>query len=186
MAGQIEVALERIAQLKEEIGGLTSEPVSAAEQSELASKELAVIEDMFARGYVNRLICKSLTLLFDRHGTLVTRTWIWRVTLLMCAMFSPGGRLPVATPLRLGVCRLQACRLRSNQTLNGALVARLDGIPEYMAPVRDHRLAARDYRPDRGFPGDEYPFVQPLIVAHCGEIHMGPIERNNVGRTAYL
>ena len=97
MAGQIEVSLERIAQLKEEIGGLTSERVSAAEQSELALKELAVIEDMFARGYVNRLICKSLTLLFDRHRTLVTGAWIWRVTLRMCTMVSPGafaGRHP--------------------------------------------------------------------------------------------
>ena len=54
MAGQVEVSVERIAQLKEEIGGLTSERVSAAEQSELALKELAVIEEMFARGYVNR------------------------------------------------------------------------------------------------------------------------------------
>jgi HlyD family secretion protein/epimerase transport system membrane fusion protein len=54
LAGQIRISLQKIAQLKEEITGLSSERKSAAEQSDLAGKELAVIEDMFKRGYLTR------------------------------------------------------------------------------------------------------------------------------------
>jgi HlyD family type I secretion membrane fusion protein len=54
LAGQIKISLQKIAQLKEEITGLKSGRESAGKQSELARKEAAVIEDMFARGYVTR------------------------------------------------------------------------------------------------------------------------------------
>jgi HlyD family type I secretion membrane fusion protein len=54
LAGQIKISLQKIAQLKEEILGFISERKSAAEQADLARKELLVIEDMFKRGYVTR------------------------------------------------------------------------------------------------------------------------------------
>jgi HlyD family secretion protein/epimerase transport system membrane fusion protein len=54
LAGQIRISMQKIAQIKEQIVGLISERKSAAEQSELAGKELVVIEDMFKRGYLTR------------------------------------------------------------------------------------------------------------------------------------
>lgn len=54
LAGQIKISLQKIAQLKEAITGLSSERASTGTQSELAKKEASVIEDMFARGYVTR------------------------------------------------------------------------------------------------------------------------------------
>lgn len=54
LAGQIGISLQKIAQLKEQITGLTAERASAGTQAELAAKEAAVIEEMFARGYVTR------------------------------------------------------------------------------------------------------------------------------------
>jgi HlyD family type I secretion membrane fusion protein len=54
LAGQIKIWMQRIAQLKDEIAGLTAEREAASEQSSLASKETSVIEDMFERGYVTR------------------------------------------------------------------------------------------------------------------------------------
>jgi HlyD family type I secretion membrane fusion protein len=54
LAGQIKVWLQRIAQLKDEIAGLTAERAAASEQSSLAGKEATVIENMFERGFVTR------------------------------------------------------------------------------------------------------------------------------------
>jgi HlyD family type I secretion membrane fusion protein len=54
LAGQIKISLQKIEQLKEEIGGLTSERASNGRQLDLARKEAAVIEEMFTRGYVTR------------------------------------------------------------------------------------------------------------------------------------
>jgi len=54
LAGQIKISLQQIAQLKEQITGLTSERSSAGTQSDLARKEASVIEELFARGYVTR------------------------------------------------------------------------------------------------------------------------------------
>jgi len=54
LAGQIKIWLQRIAQLKDEITGLTAERTSVTMQSDLADKEAAVVEDMFKRGFVTR------------------------------------------------------------------------------------------------------------------------------------
>jgi HlyD family type I secretion membrane fusion protein len=54
LAGQIKISLQKIAQLKEEISGFTSERKSTTEQADLAAKESLVIEQMFERGYVTR------------------------------------------------------------------------------------------------------------------------------------
>ncbi len=54
LAGQIKVWLQKIAQLKDEIAGLTAERTAATEQTELAGKEAAIIEDLFKRGFVSR------------------------------------------------------------------------------------------------------------------------------------
>jgi HlyD family type I secretion membrane fusion protein len=74
LAGQIKISLQKIAQLKEEIAGLKSERESAGTQSDLARKEAAVIEDMFARGYVTRQrlhsIRREITQLDGRMGQL--------------------------------------------------------------------------------------------------------------------
>ena len=54
LAGQIKVSLQKIAELKEEISGLISQHKSALDQSDLAGKELVVIEEMYSRNYVTR------------------------------------------------------------------------------------------------------------------------------------
>jgi HlyD family secretion protein/epimerase transport system membrane fusion protein len=54
LAGQIKIWLQRIAQLKDEINGLTAERTAAVEQSNLAGKESVIVEDMFERGFVTR------------------------------------------------------------------------------------------------------------------------------------
>lgn len=54
LAGQIKIWIQKIAQLREEIAGLTSQRQSAVEQSVLAGKELVVIEGLAERGYITR------------------------------------------------------------------------------------------------------------------------------------
>jgi HlyD family type I secretion membrane fusion protein len=59
--GQIAVWKRRIAQFKEEINGLDAERRAAEAQSELAVSELAVLKELFSKGYTTRTRVLAIT-----------------------------------------------------------------------------------------------------------------------------